>query len=375
MTRIVLFDIDGTLLASGGVGRRAMDGALMVHFGTIGPTHYRYDGKTDKQIVRESMRLAGFADTTIDERLPALMEEYLRRLEHTMTSGDHAVRMHLGVGALLDALEARADVMLGLLTGNVAHGASLKLRAAGLDPARFRVGAFGSDHELRPELPAIAQRRAAALLGHAVAGEALVVIGDTPADVECGRGIGAQLPVGLARLAHLGLLRRGKALLALHAAHRHAARAPEPRDLDQLGGLRDLLRHPRGQHAHLRLRAAVHRARLGARGEARGTGKSFLPPALEVHDPHLRAGGNGEAVALANLHEGLRPDARRAARIGDLARKLVDQAHVARRVCEHGRSQQSDRCKQIPKRFHGFLPSRCPDESSLVPGPGPPDRN
>jgi phosphoglycolate phosphatase-like HAD superfamily hydrolase len=192
VTRIVLFDIDGTLLASGGVGRRAMEGALLVHFGTIGPTHYRYDGKTDVQIARESMRMAGFSDADVDARIPALLADYLARLEHTVRSGEHGVRMHLGIPELLDALEARADVVLGLLTGNVAPGATLKLRAAGLDPARFLVGAFGSDHEHRPELPAIAKRRAEALLGRDVAGHQVVIIGDTPADVECGRGIGAR---------------------------------------------------------------------------------------------------------------------------------------------------------------------------------------
>ena len=192
MTRVVLFDIDGTLLASGGVGRRAMEGALMAHFGTIGPTHYRYDGKTDKQIARESMRLAGFADADIDARMPALLADYLTRLERTVSSGEHGVRMHLGIPVLLDALESRADVLLGLLTGNVAPGAALKLRAAGLVPDRFRVGAFGSDDEHRPALPAIAQRRAADVLGRDVPGGQVVIIGDTPADVECGRGIGAR---------------------------------------------------------------------------------------------------------------------------------------------------------------------------------------
>ncbi len=192
MTRVVLFDIDGTLLASGGVGRRAMEGALRAHFGTIGPTHYRYDGKTDRQIVRESMRHAGFTDADVDARMESLLADYLARLEHTVITGDHGVRTHLGVPALLDALDARDDVLLGLLTGNLAPGAALKLRAAGLAPERFRVGAFGSDHEQRTELPIIAQRRASALLGSDVAGEAVVIIGDTPADVECGRGIGAR---------------------------------------------------------------------------------------------------------------------------------------------------------------------------------------
>jgi len=192
MTRVVLFDIDGTLLASGGVGRRAMEGALLAHFGTTGPSGYRYDGKTDKQIVRESMRMAGFTDADIDGRMESLLAEYLVRLEQTVAVADHGVRMHAGIPALIDALDARDDVLLGLLTGNIAPGASLKLRAAGLAPERFVVGAFGSDHELRPELPAIAQRRASERLGYGVAGEMVVIVGDTPADVECGRGIGAR---------------------------------------------------------------------------------------------------------------------------------------------------------------------------------------
>jgi phosphoglycolate phosphatase len=93
---------------------------------------------------------------------------------------------------VLDALEARDDVVLGLLTGNVESGARIKLTAAGIDPNRFRVNAFGSDHEHRPQLPAIAQRRASETLGLEIVGERLVVIGDTPADIECGRSLGAR---------------------------------------------------------------------------------------------------------------------------------------------------------------------------------------
>ncbi len=191
-TRVVLFDIDGTLLASGGVGRRAMEGAMLAQFGTIGPSGYRYDGKTDKQIARESMRMSGFTDADIDARMEVLLADYLGRLERTVESEMRGIRIHAGIPALLDALEARGDVVLGLLTGNIARGAAFKLRAAGLAPERFVVGAFGSDHELRPELPAIAQRRASERLGYAVAGDALVIIGDTPADVECGRRVGAR---------------------------------------------------------------------------------------------------------------------------------------------------------------------------------------
>ena len=149
MTTVVLFDIDGTLLASGGVGRRAMEGALHLHFGTIGPDDYRYDGKTDRQIVRELMRLSGFSDDDIDARMDTLLADYLARLDLELADGPRGMRVHTGIPALLDALEARADVLLGLLTGNIAGGAALKLGAAGIAPTGFRVGAFGSDHEYR----------------------------------------------------------------------------------------------------------------------------------------------------------------------------------------------------------------------------------
>lgn len=192
MTTVVLFDIDGTLLASGGVGRRAMEGALHLHFGTIGPDDYRYDGKTDRQIVRELMRLSDFSDHDIDTRMDALLADYLVRLDLELAEGPRGMKVHTGIHELLDALEAREDVLLGLLTGNIAGGATLKLRAAGIAPDRFRVGAFGSDHEHRSELPAIAQVRASVLLGCGVAGRSVVIVGDTPSDVQCGRGIGAR---------------------------------------------------------------------------------------------------------------------------------------------------------------------------------------
>jgi phosphoglycolate phosphatase-like HAD superfamily hydrolase len=97
-----------------------------------------------------------------------------------------------GVRELLDALETHNDVVLGLLTGNLRTGAQAKLSSAGIDPTRFRIGAYGSDHELRGELPAVAQRRAREELGLEIRGSDVVVIGDTPADLHCGRGIGAR---------------------------------------------------------------------------------------------------------------------------------------------------------------------------------------
>jgi phosphoglycolate phosphatase len=190
--KVVLFDIDGTLLWTGGAARRAVHQALEDVYGSAAPSGLEFDGKTDPQIVRELMRLGGIADDLIDARLDEALARYVELLHHELAGDDHLDKTYPGISPLLDALEARDDVLLGLLTGNVREGALAKLAAVGLARDRFKVGAFGSDHESRPELPAIARERAQELLGHAVAGEDVVVIGDTPADMGCGRGIGAR---------------------------------------------------------------------------------------------------------------------------------------------------------------------------------------
>ena len=189
---VVLFDIDGTLLWSDGAGRRAIQLALTEVFGGVGPSNHRFDGKTDKQIVRELMTLAGHDREVIDERMDCVITLYVSALHDALRNPSHPPQRLAGVPELLDALEARDDIVLGLLTGNVERGADAKLRAVGIDPARFRVTAYGSDHEDRPELPPIARRRAADLLGGEIAGDRFVVVGDTPADMTCGRGIGAR---------------------------------------------------------------------------------------------------------------------------------------------------------------------------------------
>ena len=183
--RLVLFDIDGTLLTAAGAGRRAIHRALRDVFGGVGPADYWFDGKTDPQIVRDLMRHEGHSDAVIDERLGEVLTRYADRLGVELQDPSHSPIVHPGVPELLDSLESRNDVVLGLLTGNIEPGAAQKLRAVGLDPARFVIGAFGSDHEHRLELPTIAATRARNHLGRDVE---LVVIGDTPADVACGAG-------------------------------------------------------------------------------------------------------------------------------------------------------------------------------------------
>lgn len=190
--KVVLFDIDGTLLLSDGAGRMAMEAALREVFGSSGPANHRYDGKTDKLIVREAMRMDGVSDAEIDARMDDVLTRYVAGLTTNLATGARRAYALPGVPALLDAVEACDDLVLGLLTGNLVAGARAKLGAASLAFERFRVGAFGSDHEQRHMLPAIARSRASALLGHEVPGERLIIIGDTPADIDCGRGVGAR---------------------------------------------------------------------------------------------------------------------------------------------------------------------------------------
>lgn len=190
--RVVLFDIDGTILWTDGAGRRAVHRALEDVFGAPVPDGHEFDGKTDPQIVRELMQLAGVTHGDIDGRIEHALERYVELLHTELGALEEHDHVLPGIRELLDALEARDDVLLGLLTGNVHPGAVAKLTAVGIDPARFRIGAFGSDHAHRPELPAIARERAEALLGRQIPGSDVVVIGDTPADMGCGRGIGAR---------------------------------------------------------------------------------------------------------------------------------------------------------------------------------------
>ena len=193
MRRLVLFDIDGTLLVSAQSGRRALRTAFEGEYGDLSFfDSVRLDGKTDPQIVAELHTAAGCPERHTEESLERLLGRYLTALEREIGDRGHLVQACPGVPALLDALDSREDVVVGLLTGNIVPGARLKLAAAGIDFGRFAIGAFGSDSAHRPDLPAIAAQRAAARFGRPPHGDEVVIIGDTPADVACGAGIAAR---------------------------------------------------------------------------------------------------------------------------------------------------------------------------------------
>lgn len=188
--RLILFDIDGTLLSAGGAPRRAFRRALLEHFGTDGnESRMDFSGKTDPQIVYELMGAAGFDDGRIEERIERLFEHYLEGLERELEA-EAGHRLHPGAAEVVAALARDPRVVLGLVTGNVERGARLKLERFDLW-RRFPVGAFGSDHRERDRLPQIAIERACRLTGRRFAGRDAVVVGDTPADIQCARAAGA----------------------------------------------------------------------------------------------------------------------------------------------------------------------------------------
>ena len=189
--KLVLFDLDGTLLWTDGAGRRAIHRALVDVLGTPGPIEgFRFDGRTDGEIVQRLAEGAGIPPTTA--LVASVLDRYVTCLQEEIAKPTQRTTVYPGVRELLGALEPRADCRLGLLTGNVREGAALKLASGGLAIERFRLGAFGSDSAHRPDLPAVAQRRAKEELALDVSGHDIVIVGDTPADVTCGNGVGAR---------------------------------------------------------------------------------------------------------------------------------------------------------------------------------------
>lgn len=187
MRRLILFDIDGTLV-SGGPAKNAFVDAMTETYGTPGPLRdVSFAGKTDPQIARELLRGAGLPDADIEAGFERLWVKYLANLEALLPADP--VRVLPGVEDLLDVLAGYDDVGVGLLTGNIVGGARLKLTSGGLWE-HFTFGSYGSDHEERDALPAIAVDRARALFGDVVRADLAVVVGDTPRDVACGKAGG-----------------------------------------------------------------------------------------------------------------------------------------------------------------------------------------
>lgn len=189
--RLVLFDIDATLLSAGGAGRHALRRAFDELFGPHPAIdRWVFAGKTDPQIGRELLEAYGTPADEVESLVPRVLDRYLAYLDEELA---RAESRHLkpGVEPLLERLAATEGVLLGLLTGNLEPGARLKLGRFGIDHY-FRLGAYGSDHADRPQLPPIAVSRAEALTGLRYAGKEVVIIGDTEHDIRCGAALGVR---------------------------------------------------------------------------------------------------------------------------------------------------------------------------------------
>jgi len=190
--RILLFDIDGTLLDPQGEGLTYMRNALVGVFGTAGPIE-KYDmaGMTDWQIITDLMRQAGFEADTIESRRPDAFSAYAQYLEKAVPA--LTICLLPGVSELIKQILDDQSFIMGLVTGNVRELVPHKLKAARLDPAIFQFGAYGSDHSNRNFLPGLALDRLEGMLGSPIQKESVLVIGDTPHDVACARYAGLKV--------------------------------------------------------------------------------------------------------------------------------------------------------------------------------------
>lgn len=187
--KLVLFDLDGTILLSGGAGARAVCRACKKIYGIENAMDgIKPDGKTDIAILREIFK--AMEKDFLPDKMDGLFREYLVFLEEEI-AGSLDYRLMPGIVELIEALSKRGDVVLGIATGNIKEAASIKLRRSGLGHY-FRFGGFGSDFEDREEIIRIAIERGKGFLNKENGFDGIFVIGDTPLDIIAARAVGAK---------------------------------------------------------------------------------------------------------------------------------------------------------------------------------------
>ena len=220
---VLLFDIDGTLVTTGGCGRRAIERAFFEATGRSDAFSFPFDGMTDRAIVRRAFRAIGHDDS--EAAIDAFLPHYVRTLEDEVAKAA-IYRVHRGMERAIDRGLSQPNVAVGLGTGNIREGARVKLERVGLY-SHFAFGGFGCDHEDRPTLIGVGARRGAEKLGVPLEECRVVVIGDTPKDVHAAQAIGAEsIGVGTGSF--------GPAQLLACGATRAYAHLDEPGAIDWL---------------------------------------------------------------------------------------------------------------------------------------------
>lgn len=189
MIRLVLFDIDGTLVHTGGAGTKAFSRTFSHIFGLHhGAERMRFAGRTDVSLVREFFQIHGVPETR--ENFREFFENYVFFLEHIVAQSSGGACP--GISPFIaDLLALPQPPLLGLLTGNIRLGAEIKLRRFGLWE-NFVMGGFADDHEDRNHIAVAALARGRRVLDPHLHPQEVVVVGDTPFDVRCGKFIGAK---------------------------------------------------------------------------------------------------------------------------------------------------------------------------------------
>ncbi|MXX83595.1 MAG: HAD hydrolase-like protein [Chloroflexi bacterium] len=188
--KLVLFDIDGTLLISQGIGREAKRRAMTERFGTVGDLdNHAFGGQTDWGILAALLAPHGYSSADIGSEIldyQACMARHMKAIR-----GGYSANALPGTFALLAALQARADVLPGIVSGNTGATARIKLEMASFDPAAFPIGAYGHESPRRDDLTRLAWQRAQEHSQATIHPRDIFVIGDTPADIQAARAIDA----------------------------------------------------------------------------------------------------------------------------------------------------------------------------------------
>jgi phosphoglycolate phosphatase-like HAD superfamily hydrolase len=189
MSKLVLFDIDGTLIGSGGAGVKSIVRVFQDLYG-IGNAMQRVDpnGNTDPLIFREALEKNLSVSLDFEQEYPRILQKYLEYLSAEVVRAQNA-HVKPGILEALEVLSSTSEVFLGLATGNVEAGARIKLKAHDLNRF-FPVGGFGDDSEIRRNLTRIAVEKAERFYRRTFKGRDVFVIGDTPRDIDCGKVLG-----------------------------------------------------------------------------------------------------------------------------------------------------------------------------------------